>query len=249
MITSLQNPQVKAWRKLHARKNRIKTQRFLVEGFHLIEEAYESDWDIETIIVQEDVKPPDWMSDDRIVTVSKQVFKTIAQTETPQGIAAVVMMQELPREQEKHVLLLDAIQDPGNLGTIIRTADAAGFSAVCLGNGTVDSYNEKVIRASQGSIFHVPIYQADLTKEIMRLRANGFTIYATSLRRAKNYLDISFNEKTALIIGNEGAGVQESFIELADETIKIPIYGKAESLNVSVAAGILMYQMRNYLHK
>src|SRR5690606_37235749 len=116
-------------------------------------------------------------------------------------------------------------------------------------NGTVDSYNEKVIRASQGSIFRVPIYQADLTKEIMRLRANGFTIYATSLRRAKNYLDISFNEKTALIIGNEGAGVQESFIELTDETITIPLYGKAESLNVSDAASILMYQMRNYLQK
>src|SRR5690554_6401935 len=147
MITSVQNIQVKNWRKLHTRKYRCKTKRFLVEGFHLIEEAYHSDWNIETIIVQEGIESPAWMSDEGIVTVSERVFKEISQTESPQGIAAVIEMKQLQKENENHILLIDAIQDPGNLGTIIRTADAAGFSSICLGSGTVDPFNEKVIRA------------------------------------------------------------------------------------------------------
>lgn len=249
MITSVQNIQVKNWRKLHTRKYRSKTKRFLVEGFHLIEEAYHSDWNIETIIVQEGIESPAWMSDEGIVTVSERVFKEISQTESPQGIAAVIEMKQLQKENENHILLIDAIQDPGNLGTIIRTADAAGFSSICLGSGTVDPFNEKVIRASQGSIFHIPIFHASLIDEISKLKAKGFTVYASSLRRAKNYLEIDYGEKSALILGNEGAGVNDEIIDLADDIIKIPIYGKAESLNVSVAAGILMYQMRNYLHK
>lgn len=249
MITSVQNKMVKEWKKLHKRKYRYEQRRFLVEGFHLIEEAFESDWDIEMVIVQNGVDAPDWMGDDGISVVSERVFKEITQTESPQGIAAIIQMKQLPNQRENHVLLIDAVQDPGNLGTIIRTADAAGFSSVCLGTGTVDPFNEKVIRASQGSIFHIPIYSANLSEEIEKLKAKSFTIFASALQRAKHYLDVEYNEKTALIVGNEGAGIQEELLQLADEVIKIPIYGKAESLNVSVAAGILMYQMRNYLHK
>lgn len=249
MITSVQNKLIKEWKKLHIRKHRYQQGRFLVEGFHLIEEAFNSDWNVEMIIVQEGVQPPDWMSDEGITFVSERVFKEISQTESPQGIAAVIRMNELQKQNEQHVLLIDAVQDPGNLGTLIRTADAAGFSSICIGNGTVDPYNEKVIRASQGSIFHIPIYSANLREEITRLKVNSFTIFASALRRAKHYLDVDYTEKTALIVGNEGAGIDDTLLDLADEIIKIPIYGKAESLNVSIAAGILMYQMRNYLHK
>lgn len=244
LITSVQNQQVKDWKKLHRKKYRQETGTFLIEGYHLIEEAYETDQLIETLIIEEGKALPAWMDEDYVVTVTSQVFREIAQTETPQGIAAVVKIQEVKQVHDKYVLLLDAIQDPGNLGTIIRTADAAGFSKVVLGKGTVDRYNDKVIRASQGSIFHIRLEQADLTEEIPHLQAAGYSIWATTLARAKNYAEVIPAEKTAIILGNEGSGVDDSLIELADELVKIPIYGKAESLNVSIAAGILMYHMR-----
>lgn len=245
LITSVQNKQVKEWRKLHRKKYRYERKQFLIEGFHLIEEAYWTDQEVETIIVAENVEAPKWFDDDYVVRVSNQVFDVISQTETPQGIAAVVKMSKVAQEHEKYILLVDAIQDPGNLGTIIRTADAAGFSKVVLGEGTVDLYNDKVIRASQGSIFHIPIVSGDLTDEIPRLQADGYSVWATTLRRAQNYREINVSEKTAIILGNEGQGVDEAYIELADKLVKIPIYGKAESLNVGIAAGILMYYIRN----
>ncbi|MEI3606010.1 RNA methyltransferase [Pseudogracilibacillus sp. SE30717A] len=245
MITSIQNEQVKNWRKLHKRKFRMKMKQFLIEGFHLIEEAFNSGWEIETIIVQEGVQPPDWMSDDGIVFVDKRVFREITQTESPQGIAAIVGMQSFEVQIENFILLVDAVQDPGNLGTMIRTADAAGFSQIVLGTGTVDVYNDKVVRASQGSIFHIPIVQASLDETITRLKQENYTIWASALRNAMNYKEAKIEGKVALIVGNEGAGISEEILQMADKIIKIPIYGKAESLNVSVATGILMYKMIN----
>ncbi|MEI3612667.1 TrmH family RNA methyltransferase [Pseudogracilibacillus sp. SO30301A] len=245
MITSIQNEQVKNWRKLHKRKNRMKMKQFLIEGFHLIEEAFHSGWEVETVIVQEGVNPPDWMAEDSIKLVDKHVFKEITQTETPQGIAAIVNMQDLPVETDTYILLVDAIQDPGNLGTMIRTADAAGFSQIVLGKGTVDVYNDKVIRASQGSIFHISIEQASLHETITYLKQENYTIWASALRNAINFNDVESEGKAALIVGNEGAGISDEVLKLADKVVKVPIYGKAESLNVSIAAGILMYKMRN----
>ncbi len=245
LITSIQNEQVKNWRKLHKRKNRMKMKQFLIEGFHLIEEAFQSGWEVETVIVQEGVNPPDWMSEDGITLVDERVFNEITQTETPQGIAAIVNMQDLPVKTDTYILLVDAIQDPGNLGTIIRTADAAGFSKIVLGTGTVDVYNDKVIRASQGSIFHISIVQASLDETIARLKQENYTIWASALKNAINYNEVESEGKAALIVGNEGAGISDEVLQLADKIVKIPIYGKAESLNVSIAAGILMYKMRN----
>ena len=176
MITSTQNSQVKKWKKLHTRKERVKTDLFLIEGFHLIEEAKQSNWEIKEVIFREDVDVPTWCEDLNIYIVSKSVFQHIAQTSTPQGMVAVVRIKEWARFTGNHVLLIDRIQDPGNLGTIIRTADAAGFSAVILGKGTVDPFNDKVIRATQGSLFHIPIFQADLLAKINELKQTGFTI-------------------------------------------------------------------------
>lgn len=220
-------------------------KQFLIEGFHLIEEAFQSGWEVETVIVQEGVNPPDWMSEDGITLVDERVFNEITQTETPQGIAAIVNMQDLPVKTDTYILLVDAIQDPGNLGTIIRTADAAGFSKIVLGTGTVDVYNDKVIRASQGSIFHISIVQASLDETIARLKQENYTIWASALKNAINYNEVESEGKAALIVGNEGAGISDEVLQLADKIVKIPIYGKAESLNVSIAAGILMYKMRN----
>lgn len=143
-----------------------------------------------------------------------------------------------------HLLLIDQVQDPGNLGTMIRTADAAGFSQVVLGKGTVDLYNDKVVRASQGSIFHIPIIQADLLELIPALQSQTYTVLASALENAVAYDTVEQLEKIALVMGNEGSGIAPEILQLADKCIKIPIYGQAESLNVSIAAGILMYQLR-----
>lgn len=244
MITSVQNNKVKQWNKLHSRKGRIKSGFFFIEGFHLIEEVHNSDWEITEIIVQDGIDYPEWCSESPVTMVSENVFKNIASTNTPQGIAAVVKMNQTEMGIGDSVLLVDAIQDPGNLGTIIRTADAAGVESIMLGENTVDMYNDKVIRATQGSLFHLPISHVSIPDEIPRLKKSGFQILASALNGAVPYNEIEIGKKTALIVGNEGAGINDEIIALADSAIKIPIHGKAESLNVSVAAGILMYYIK-----
>ena len=244
MLTSLQNTRVKQWIKLKKRREREKSQTFLVEGFHLVEEAVKSDWAIQEVIVQENMEAPHWTVHERITQVSKEVFAALADTETPQGIAAVVEMKQFSPEAFRHVLLIDAVQDPGNLGTLIRTADAAGFNGVIIGKGSVDPYNDKVIRATQGSLFHLPLFSGDLKEWVPQLQQQGITVWASALEDAQPYQKISIADKGALIVGNEGAGIKEDLLGLADEKVYIPIYGQAESLNVAVAAGILMYHMK-----
>lgn len=244
MITSVQNNQVKKWKKLHRKKYRTETGNFLIEGYHLIEEAYESDWHIEILIVREGKEAPDWMNKDRILYVTDRVFKEITQTEAPQGIAALVKMKTIEPKEQGEVLLIDAVQDPGNLGTIIRTADAAGFSQVILGRCTVDVYNDKVIRATQGSIFHIPIIEANLLEVIPTLQSANYTVLASALEGSIAYDTVDKIDNIALVMGNEGAGIAREILDIVDVRIKIPIYGKVESLNVSIAAGILMYALK-----
>ena len=245
MITSTQNPHVKDWIKLHSKKYRTRTQSFLIEGFHLLEDAINSGWHIETLIVQDGVMLPDWLSTQKFITVNQQVFTAISQTETPQGVAAVVKMPDTQHITGNHLLLIDQVQDPGNLGTMIRTADAAGFSQVILGKGTVDVYNDKVIRASQGSIFHIPVLEANLLELIPNLQKQSYTVLASALHNSVAYDAVGQPNKVALVMGNEGSGIAPEILQLADQCIKIPIYGQAESLNVSIAAGILMYHCAN----
>lgn len=244
MITSTKNEKVKAWKKLHRRKERIKTETFLVEGFHLLEEAYKSGWRINEIIAVENIELPEWTDKFSVIAVSEAVMKEISQTMTPQGVAATIQMKKMSQPKGEHVLLIDRVQDPGNLGTIIRTADAAGFDAVVLGEGTVDLYNDKVVRATQGSLFHLPVLQANLAEMIPKLKEEGFTVWATALKGAEQYNKVAVPDKLAMILGNEGSGVDEQLLELADQKVNIPIYGKAESLNVGIAAGILMYYVK-----
>lgn len=245
MITSVKNDKVKAWKKLHKRKERTHSNSFLIEGFHLLEEVWKSNWKIKEIIVQDNLELPNWFSDYSVTEVSDNVFEHISQTKTPQGVAAVIEMNPTINRAGNFFLLIDSIQDPGNLGTIIRTADAAGFDGIVLGSGTVDLFNDKVIRSTQGSLFHIPFYHANLFEEIKILKKNGFNIWATALANAQKYSDVKVEEKVAIVVGNEGAGVQQEMLELADTIVNIPIYGKAESLNVSIAAGILMYYVKN----
>jgi RNA methyltransferase, TrmH family len=245
LITSTQNAQVKQWQKLKRKKERTKTNTFLVEGFHLVEEAITAGWTIEKLILREETELPEWASHLEAETVSEHVFKSITETETPQGIAAVVQMQDKKLKRHNRILLLDAVQDPGNLGTIIRTADAAGYDAIYLGEGSADRYNDKVIRATQGSIFHLPVLTADLELLVPELQDIGYTVWAAALEGAVDYRAVSAPEKTALLVGNEGAGIDKRLIAQSDMAVKIPIFGKAESLNVSIATGILLYHTVN----
>ncbi|MYL29127.1 RNA methyltransferase [Halobacillus halophilus] len=244
MLTSLQNAKVKNWKKLHKRKYRNQTGTFLVEGFHLVEEVMKSGWTVKELIVREETEVT--LPDDIPYTiVSRDVFAAVAETETPQGIAAVVAKEDYTFTPGSLTLMLDAVQDPGNIGTLIRTADAAGFDQVIVGTGSVDIFNDKVIRASQGSLFHLPVLTGDLTDYVGGLKNQGVEIWASTLENAASYKDLPIPEKAALVVGNEGSGISEELVEAADQQVYIPIYGQAESLNAAIAGAVLMYHLKS----
>lgn len=244
LITSPQNERIKRMKQLHKKKGRMQTHTFLIEGFHLIEEAHASRWNIQTVVVREEVCVPSFLKEENVLRVSERVFASIAQTDSPQGILAIIEMKTHSFIDTPLILMVDAVQDPGNIGTMIRTADAAGFGLVILGEGCADLYNDKVIRSTQGSIFHIPVLQMNLKDAYQELQKRHTNIVATALEGAVDYTQMITEEKMALIVGNEGAGVQQEYIDIANQIVKIPIYGQAESLNVSIAASILMYDMK-----
>ncbi|WP_108669359.1 TrmH family RNA methyltransferase [Peribacillus acanthi] len=243
-IQSPQNTLVKQWRKLLMKKERDKSGLFLVEGFHLVEEALKNKR-VVTIIKNEYVDlPHNWnIEDEEIYEVPESIVELLAETETTQGIFAVCEKKEsIPQSYEK-VLMLDSVQDPGNLGTIIRTADAAGIDLVVLGEGCVDLYNGKVLRSTQGSVFHLPVMKGNLEDWINTLKDQNIPVYGTSLENAKDYREVSSDKTFALIMGNEGNGVRKELLAQTDQNLYIPILGQAESLNVTVATGILLYAL------
>lgn len=244
-IHSTKNPQVKDWKKLLTKKEREKTGTFLVEGFHLVEEALKAGQVLELIIGEETELPQRWNYGSIPVTlVTKEIIESLADTETPQGILAVC---EEPQFQEglhgKKFLLIDSVQDPGNLGTMIRTADAAGIDAVVAGIGCVDIYNAKVLRSAQGSHFHLPVMEANLFETIQKLKNDNIPVYGTALENGVEFKSVPPAEAFALIVGNEGSGMDLELLRETDKNLYIPILGKSESLNVAVAAGILLYYL------
>jgi TrmH family RNA methyltransferase len=246
-IESRKNPQVKQWRKLQTKKERDTTALFLIEGAHLVEEALKyKQLIIELIITESFQLPVNWNIDDvEVFIVTEEVMKEIGETETPQGVAAVCRKPSYEINGADHsILLIDAVQDPGNLGTMIRTADAAGIGGIIVGEGTVDIFNSKVLRASQGSIFHIPILTGNLNEWILNLRDLGHVVYGTSLEDAEPYINVVPSSLFSLIVGNEGRGVHKELLSLTDRNLFIPIHGKAESLNVTVATGVLLYYLR-----
>lgn len=249
-IESMKNNKIKNAKKLHTRKGREKLGSFLIEGEHLVEEALKWNVIINEIYVEENFRiPKDWeILNVPIYLVDNKIMKEICETETPQGIVAVCeLLGRKPLQIEKNgkYLLIDQVQDPGNLGTIIRTADSAGISAVILGNGTVDIYNSKVLRSTQGSLFHLPVVKGELVEWVEKLKEVNIPVYGTALNeKARIYKDVQGKESFALLVGNEGSGLSKELLQLTDENLYIPIYGRAESLNVSIAAGILLYHLR-----
>jgi TrmH family RNA methyltransferase len=246
-IESKKNPQVKQWKKLHTKKERDTTGQFIIEGAHLVEEALKYKQLLTSLIITESFQlPVNWNIDElEVYIVTEEVMNEIGETETPQGVAAVCRTPSYELNGADHsILLIDAVQDPGNLGTLIRTADAAGIGGIIVGEGTVDIYNSKVLRASQGSIFHIPIIKGNLNEWIQTLKDLGHMVYGTSLEDADPYINVVPSSPFSLIVGNEGRGVHKELLSLTDKNLFIPIHGKAESLNVTVATGVLLYYLR-----
>ncbi|RFU70710.1 RNA methyltransferase [Peribacillus saganii] len=247
-IQSAKNPTVKQWKKLLSKKERDNSGKYLIEGFHLVEEALKEQDIIQEVIVSEGTELPVGfqLNGVEVTYVSEEVMKAISDTESPQGIAAICEQKALSINniEGKTFLLIDAVQDPGNIGTMIRTADAAGIDAVVLGNGCADPYNPKVIRSTQGSIFHLPVIKGDLLDFIGQMKQKDIPVYGTSLENAASFDQAAKSDRFALIVGNEGGGVSKELLANTDMNLYIPIHGRSESLNVAVAAGILLYHLR-----
>lgn len=249
---SNKNVLVKEIKKLHKKKNRDLQKQYIIEGFHLIEEAVKAKVEIRWIFVNEKSKSEcfQWLkqqNQEKIIFVSDEVIRSLSELPTPQGILAVVTMPEeiLSHNYTGSWLLLDNVQDPGNVGTMIRTADAAGFTGVVIGEGTADIYSTKVLRSMQGSNFHLPILRNDLSTVAESFLAANKPIYGTELNeKAIIYDTLPKQESFGLILGNEGQGVSKELLGKTTQNIYIPIKGRAESLNVAIAAGILMYQLK-----
>lgn len=250
MITSNSNTKIKQVYQLQQQsKERKKTGLFVVEGSKFLQEVPKEL--IEEIYVTPEyylaMKPTDW-SHIKVEQVSEQVLKHISTVVSPQGILAVVKQQKKELKQlhlghQPIIVMIENIQDPGNLGTIIRTAEAVAASAVILSKGCVELHNPKVIRSTMGSIFRLPIIEdIELTEAIMWLKEKQIKIYAAHLGGAKNYFEVDYKQPSCFLIGNEGNGLTEEVAALASEHIKIPMPGLAESLNASIATGVLLYE-------
>ena len=253
MIVSKTNQQLKKVRKLlSSASERRKSGLFVVEGSRLFSETPEEL--VEAVYVSEDYRKdiPDRGLSEALLkkteAVEKDLFRSLSDTVNPQGILAVVR-QPLWRESfekflegptDGKVLMLDGLRDPGNLGTILRTAEAAGVRFVIMSPDCVDLYNPKVIRSTMGSIFRVPALTADLETVISRLRSKGRNIYGTSLSAVKSYREADLSD-AGIVIGSEAEGVSEKVLSCVTDTIKIPMQGQVESLNAAVSAAILMF--------
>lgn len=230
MIESKQNQSFKLWQKLKLKKHRDAYGLFLIYGSHLVEIAQSKKVVKETITSNPDTSG---------TLISKELMKDLSQTETPYEIMAVCYKKENKQKSNK-ILILDNVQDPSNVGALLRSASAFGFMHVILSLRSADLYNEKVIRASKGAIFDLYVDRKPLDEAIIKLKEKGYQIIATN---QKGKYEVAVNEKIALVLGNEGQGVSQEVFDLSDDFITIET-DRVESLNVSVAGAILMHQWR-----
>lgn len=239
-ITSVNNNHIKELCKLKEKKYRDSTNSFLIEGEHLIYEAYKEGLLIEVLpLIGED-----FSIDTKITFITPEVMKKLSSTDT---IPKVIGVSKKRKEDiiGNKVLILEDIQDPGNLGTIIRSSLAFGIDTVVLSPKTVDLYNPKVLRSTQGMIFHINIIIRELVPFINKLKEDNYTIYGTKVDNGINIKNIKKEDKYALIIGNEGQGMSKTIESLCDYNLYIDMNNKVESLNAAVAASILLYEMEN----
>lgn len=256
VIVSQHNKLIKHVKGLQLKKNRRLHKQFIMEGIRGIEECLVHDVPIDYALYTKELKEvsgglkllQQLEEKCRCYGVSRELFVKLSDTESPQGILSVVNIPEnrldsISIPENALIVILDRIQDPGNMGTIIRTAEAVAADAIILNKGCVDPYNSKTVRATMGALLHIPIIETKDNEEwISALKINNVKIIGSSLDTTKSYLDVDYKGKIALLIGNEANGIDEELLSQVDLSIKIPIMGKIESLNASIAAAILMYK-------
>ena len=262
-IESASNAKIKWAASLHQRKNRERRGEFVAEGVRLVEMAAASDWPIRFCVVTESALDGERVQ--KIVDVLEakgcpifavppNVYKKASATESPQGILLVMesvrsSLSALPAKENPLFVVLDRIQDPGNVGTIIRTADAAGCSGVIAVEGTADLFSDKTVRASMGSIFHLPVVAEARPEDVIAFaRERDISFFAAALApSATLYFSAEYRKSSAVVFGNEGEGVSSLFLESA-EKIYIPMVGRAESLNVATSAAVVLYEALRQRH-
>ncbi len=252
-IVSVQNPRVKSWAGLLEKKGRNEQHRYLLEGVHLVKEALLADVPLETLLyslergIPAELTP--WKDDRRWIAVSEPVLAKCCSTKTPQAVVAVAHMVEPVADSllsAPWVLVADGVQDPGNIGTMIRSAAAVGVDAVILGPGCADLYAPKTVRATMGALFQVPVLQLTKTSELVHLlqqvRSSGTQVLVAALEGGATMYDVDWRERSWLVVGNEGSGVSPEIVAVASQNVYIPMSGQTESLNVAMAATVLLYE-------
>ncbi len=243
IITSLENKKIKYINKLKNKKFRDEEGIFVIETKHLVEEAYKSGFLTELYLVDTNIES-NILEDDKInkYQITKEIMNKISSLESPSNLLGLV--KKLPTlNYGNRLLILDNIQDPGNLGTIIRSAVAFNLDTLILSNDCVDLYNDKTIRSSEGMLFKLNILRKDLNTFLAELKNNNYTIYGTDVINGSIVGEIKFPKKYAIIIGNEGKGLKSTLKNLVDQNIYILMSPNAESLNAGIAASIIMYEM------
>ena len=262
IITSKDNDFIKHVKKLKEKKYRDEYNEFIIEGIKITQEAIEEKAKIKAVIICEDCKNQSAIPNELLyevakmncIYVSEKVFMSISDVTNPQGIMAIIEKEneenlKIDFSNDK-ILILDNIQDPGNMGTIIRTCDSLNMKQIIVSKGSSDIYNPKVVRATMGAIFRIKIIESDdLVKTIKELKKHKFKVYATDLKTKNTIYNVDY-KKSAVIIGNEANGVSQEVLDESSYRIKIPMLGKTESLNAGVATSIVLYEMyRNELTK
>lgn len=254
VIESKDNGKVKLINSLKTKKYRDKHELMIMEGLRAVNQLIDSKISLDMIAFSESMYTGNEECrkiyaeySDIAIIVKDNIFDQLADTVNSQGVIAISKIpkyeiSEFHLKDKSRILLFDRIQDPGNAGTLIRTADSAGFDAIFVIKGTVDLFSPKVNRSAMGSNLYVPIIEIT-EEELLKFQKDGFEILATALDRSSfEYSDISYSQKCIIVLGNEANGVSESILEIADKKIYIPIYGRAESLNVAIAGAIVMYK-------
>ena len=236
MIESVNNASIKKYSKLLQNKYRDEENLYIVSTEHLVIEALKHNIVQDIFLLEGSVN-----KFGKVTYVNEQVMRKLTSLKTLPNVVAIVKKQE-PKNINGNVIMLDGLQDPGNVGTIIRSAVAFDFDTIIVGKNTVDIYNEKVLRASEGMIYNVNIVKSDLIDTIMDLKLKGYTVIGTKVDNGKSIEDINYT-KIAFVVGNEGNGISEEIIGLCDDYIYIPMNKSCESLNVGVASSIIMYEI------
>ncbi len=241
LITSLENDKIKKCLKLRDKKYRDLYNEFLVEGEHLVIEAYRSGLLEEILILEDEVT----ILDAPITYVSNDIIKALSTLETPSHIFGLCKKKEENNDLGKRILMLDRVQDPGNIGTIIRSSKAFGIDTLVLGEGCCDLYNEKVIRSTQGNGFHMNIVTGNLMEIIKDLKDKEIPILGTNVEYGEDIRNLTSRDKECfcLVMGNEGRGVSKEILDICDKFIYIEMDSHVESLNVGVATSILLYEL------